>query len=93
MNLENRTTYLTAEVQRVHIAGAVYGEYAASFAWSISGDWYERSTGRFISWNHSARAYEPLARGSWRNITSKADDQSFWRGVELWRLSPGSTPR
>jgi len=83
MNLENRTTYLTAEVQRVHIAGAVYGEYAASFAWSISGDWYERSTGRFISWNHSARAYEPLARGSWRNITSKADDQSFWRGVEL----------
>lgn len=83
MNLENRTTYLTAEGAHVHIAGSVQGEHAARFVYSIEGDWYERSTGSYARWDRYVGGYVPHAPGSWRNITSKAADQSFWLGVEL----------
>lgn len=70
IKLEDGKRYVRFDGTVVDIAGPTknYPEWV----WSIGADWYDRATGRFVTYT-KARGHYLMPEGNWRNIEKLAE--------------------
>ena len=71
IRLEDGKTYKRVDGSKHTVGGATKDH--PEFVYTIQGDWYERSTGRYITYRRTTGEYAPISSEHWRNLIEVAE--------------------